>query len=98
MDVEFADPALKDLEANPKAGAGYPPGVVKGFRKAMQAIRSAVSEQDLYAMKGLRFEKLEGKRKGQRSMRCNNQYRIILTIDERDRRKVFVVEEITDYH
>ena len=80
MEVEFEDDGLDDRETNPQAGGRFPPGVVKGYRKAMQVIRSAVDERDIYAMKGLRFEKLERDRKGQHSLRCNDQYRLIVEI------------------
>ena len=62
MDVEFADPQLDRLEVDVRFQAGYGDAVVRGFRKAMQAIRAAVDERDLYASKGLRFEKLKGDR------------------------------------
>lgn len=98
MDVEFEDDDLDDLEVNPRATGGFPPGVVKGFRKAMQIIRSAVDERDIYAMKGLRFEKLDRDRKGQHSLRCNDQYRLIVVISGDSPRKKIRVIEIVDYH
>ena len=98
MEVEFEDDELDDLEVEPRATGGFPQGVVKGYRKAMQAIRAAADERDLYAMKGLRFEKLDGNRKGQRSLRCNNQYRLIIELVGEGRSKTVRVMEITDYH
>ena len=98
MEVGFEDENLDDLEVNPRATGGFPPGVVKGYRKAMQAIRAAIDERDLYALKGLRFEKLGGQRKGQRSLRCNDQYRLIVRLVSEGQRKKVVVVEITDYH
>jgi len=98
MEVEFDDDELNQLEVNPQATAGFPAGVVKGFRKAMQFIRSASDERDLYAMRGLRFEKLKGDRDGQCSLRCNDQYRLVVKIEGRaDSKKVKVIE-IVDYH
>ena len=98
MDVEFGDDDLDRLEVDPQATCGLPQGVVKGFRKAMQAIRNAVDERDLYALRGLRFEKLSGDRKGQRSLRCNDQYRLIVTLVGKGKQKKVRVIEITDYH
>ncbi len=71
--VDFADERLRRLESDPTFSAGFVPNIVRGFRKAMQAIRAAVGERDLYAMRGLRFEKLQGKRSHQHSMRLNDQ-------------------------
>ncbi len=51
MEVEFDDDDLDQLETDPRATAGFPAGVVRGFRKAMQVIRGAADERDLYAMR-----------------------------------------------
>lgn len=98
MDVEFDDDDLDDLETNPRATCGLPQGAVRGFRKAMQAIRAAQDERDLYALKGLRFEKLKGKREGQHSLKCNDQYRLIIALAGSHPNKSVRVIEIVDYH
>ncbi|MCY4607501.1 MAG: type II toxin-antitoxin system RelE/ParE family toxin [bacterium] len=58
MHIEFDDDDLDRLETDPRFDGGLQPGVVKGYRKAIQAIRGAVDERDLYALRGLRLEKL----------------------------------------
>ena len=98
MEVEFDDDDLDQLETDPRATAGFPAGVVRGFRKAMQVIRGAADERDLYAMRGLRFEKLEGKRKGQFSLRCNDQYRLIIELVGESSDKTVRLIEVVDYH
>lgn len=98
MQVEFDDPDLEDLETNPKAGFDRPQGVVRGFRKVMQAIRAASDERDLYQLKGLRFEKLKGDRQGQSSLRLNGQWRLIVEVRGTAPLKIIGVIEIVDYH
>ena len=98
MEVEFENDDLDQLEVDPKFDAGFQPGVVKGFRKAMQAIRAAMDERDLRALRGLRLEKLKGKRDGQCSLRCNDQYRLIVTFEGQDQHKRVKIIEIVDYH
>lgn len=98
MEVEFDDDDLDQLETDARATAGFPAAVVRGYRKAMQFIRDAADERDLYAMRGLRFEKLEGKRKGQFSLRCNDQYRLIIELVGKSKTKKVRVIEIVDYH
>ena len=71
---------------------------MRGFRKVMQAIRSAEDERDLYGSRGLRFEKLEGKRKHQRSLRINKQWRLIVEIRGQGIHKRIAVVGIEDYH
>lgn len=98
MDVEFADDRLDRLELDPSYTAGFAQNVVRGFRKAMQAIRAAQDERDLYALKGLRLERLKGKRAHQHSVRINDQWRLILELRSDDRRKLAWIVSIEDYH
>ncbi|MDD2325105.1 MAG: type II toxin-antitoxin system RelE/ParE family toxin [Alphaproteobacteria bacterium] len=99
MEVSFDDTDLDELETNPRFFAGFSPPIVKGFRKVMQAIRSAKDERDLYKMRGLRFEKLQGDRQKQHSLRINDQMRLIVEIRESGQdRKIIAVIEIVDYH
>lgn len=49
-------------------------------------------------MKSLRYEKLVGDRSGQHSIRLNDQWRLVVRIeDDGDGRRVVVVE-VADYH
>jgi len=47
-------------------------------------IESAHDERDLYAVKSLRFEKLNGDRRGQSSLRINDQWRLIIMVEKMD--------------
>lgn len=49
-------------------------------------------------MKSLHYEKLKGDRDGQRSMRLNDQWRLILRLQEDDAGKLVVIVSIADYH
>lgn len=49
-------------------------------------------------MKSLHFEKLKGQRAGQRSIRLNRQWRLIVVIEHDDQGKSIVVLDIEDYH
>lgn len=98
MEVEFADDDLDRLETEREFTAGFGRDVVRGFRKVMQVIRAAPDERDLYRLKGLRFEKLEGSRSHQRSVRINLQWRLILEIVGTAPNKKIRVVCIEDYH
>ena len=80
MEVEFADEDLDRLETDAQFSAGWDQAIVKGFRRRIQNIRAAVDERDLYAVKGNRFEKLEGNRKGQHSLVLTGNYRLIVKL------------------
>ena len=98
MEVEHDDPDLDRLETDPRFTGGHGPAIVRGFRKVMQAIRAAVDARDLYALRGLRFEKLRGDRQGQHSLRINDQWRLIVEIRGEAPQKRIGVVEIADYH
>ena len=99
MEVLFADASLDRLETDPSFDVGLAREVVKLFRKRMQAIRAATDERAFYAMKSLHFEKLIGKRRGQHSMRLNNQWRLILRLNKKKGAKTVVeLVGIEDYH
>jgi len=102
VDAIFANDELDRLEIDAKWTAGLSQGIVKAFRKRMQQIRAATDERDLYKLKSLHFEKLEGKRQHQHSIRLNNQYRLILEIlpenPDVKKNKVIKIIGIEDYH
>jgi len=95
---QFLDKRLERLEWDPEYDAGFSRDVVKAFRKRMQFIRSAPDERDFWALKSLHFEKLKGGRANQRSLRLNDQYRLIVEFKETDEGKVIVIIGIEDYH
>jgi proteic killer suppression protein len=98
MDVRFEDPSLGKLEVDPKYTAGLDAALVKVFRKRLQFIRAALDERAFYAMKSLHYEKLKGDLAGQRSMRLNDQWRLLLRLEEDDTGKLVVILSIADYH
>jgi proteic killer suppression protein len=55
---------------------------------------AVTSMQDFQEIRGNKFEKLKGKRKGQFSIRINNQYRICFKWEKENATGV----EIVDYH
>lgn len=98
MDVEFDSRTLDRLETDASFTAGYSPEIVRGYRKAMWAIRSAQDIRDLYASRGLRFEALKGKRSHQHSLRINLQWRLIVELRDSGSQKRIVIVAIEDYH
>ena len=97
MEVEFADDELDRLEIDAEYTAGLSPALVKAFRKRLQQIRAAPDERNFYPIRGMRFEKLGRERKGQHSIRLNDQYRLIVVLLDKGRNALRIIE-ITDYH
>lgn len=98
MLVRHVDRKLERLEVDADYTANFDKAVVRAFRKLMQIIRSAADERAFYAMHSLHYEKLKGQRSHQRSMRLNDQFRLVLQIDAEHAPKVVVVIAVQDYH
>ncbi len=98
MNFEFTNNKMERLYYDPGETGGFGRNVVRAFRKVMGIIAQARDERDLYALKSLRFEKLRGDRAGQRSLRLNDQWRLIVTIRKRPDGHTVVVIDIDDYH
>jgi proteic killer suppression protein len=98
MDVAFEDQSLDRLETDASFSAGFGGGIVKAFRRRMQQIRAASDERTFYAHRSYNFEKLQGDRLGQYSMRLNDQWRLIIQLHGVAPRKTVHILEIVDYH
>jgi toxin HigB-1 len=96
--VEYASKDLELIATDARADSGYPQAVVKIFRRRMQLIEAAIDERDFYALKSLHYEKLKGKRDHQRSMRINDQWRLVIEIKKAEPKNVVRIIEIEDYH
>jgi proteic killer suppression protein len=96
----FKKVKIEKLYTEEKNAHKYPNEVVDAFFDVMATIDAAASEQDLYAFKGLRFEKLLGRRgkQNQRSLRLNQQWRLIVVIEEDNNGNYLLIVDIEDYH
>jgi proteic killer suppression protein len=72
--------------------------LTRAFRKVVGIVRAAADERDLYSMQSLHFERLEGDRAGQRSLRLNRQWRLVVRLETVQDVKRVVVIEIINYH
>ncbi|MGL4880659.1 MAG: type II toxin-antitoxin system RelE/ParE family toxin [Waterburya sp.] len=99
MRFKFKKNKIELLYTEEKNAHKYP-RVVDDFFEVMAIIAAAESEQDLYANKGLRFEKLSGKRgkENQRSLRLNKQWRLIVILEKDELGKYVLIVDIEDYH
>ena len=98
MQLEFADKRLARLEADLRYDAGLSAPVARSFRKVVNLIRNVLDERELYQFKSLRFEKLKGNRAHQRSLRLNDQFRLIVEVVESRPKNVLRIVSVEDYH
>ena len=98
MKIEYRDKQnLKQVEKDDSLDGMLPTGVGKSFRKKINFIKGTLNEGDIVAWQSLRYEKLKGERKGQKSIRLNDQWRLIFeTADGEDPK--FIVLGFEDYH
>ncbi len=76
------------------AGSRFWMAVVHHARKSLELLDSVVHRDELKVPPGNRLEALFGDRKGQHSIRVNDQYRICFKWTEAGPNEV----ELTDYH
>ncbi|HZF41712.1 MAG TPA: type II toxin-antitoxin system RelE/ParE family toxin [Blastocatellia bacterium] len=94
MIVGYRDKRTRDF-ANGKRVKAFS-GIERAARLKLDRLESATSMQDLAALPGNRFEALAGDRKGQDSIRINDQWRICFEWPDFSPGPVNV--EIVDYH
>lgn len=99
MRFRFKTKKLEALYTEEKNAHKYP-NVIDDFFEVMAIIAAALDERDLYANKGLHFEKLAGQRgkQGQRSLRLNQQWRLIVTLEKDKDGSLLLIIDIEDYH
>jgi proteic killer suppression protein len=96
MRFAFANSKLRALYQTGRSR--YSSDVSRAFFRVIGHIDQAVDERDLYQLKGLRYEKLKGDRKGQHSLRLNDQFRLIVQPIDDDAGRIMSIIEIVDYH
>ena len=88
MNIYTENEALKDLivygKTKDKRYSKLPKEAIKGFIKAISYLKAVERIEDLYRFKGLNYEKLIGKRKGQESVRCDRTWRLIFKSSPKD--------------
>ena len=98
MRFEFANRKLALLYEVGKGAEKLPLEVYSAFVIAVEFIDRIQDERDLYNHKALHLEKLIGKRKGQFSIRLNNQYRLCFEIVKNKAGNIIWILDLVDYH
>lgn len=97
MDVVFRDSDLAKIDTDQAADTKLPVAVIKSARRKLTVLRAAPDERALRNWKSLHYEKLKGDRAGERSIRLNDQYRMVFTLSEQTP-PVAIILSIEDYH
>ena len=94
MIVSFRDKETAAFAAGKRVKAFS--GIERAARLKLDRLESALTLSDLAVLPGNRFESLKGSRKGQYSIRVNDQWRVCFEWPERSPGPANV--EIADYH
>lgn len=97
MEIVFADPTLGLIQTEEAGQTKLPVPVIKSARRKLTVLRAAPDDRSLRNWKSLHYEKLKGDRANQRSIRINDQYRIVFTLDDAQPPIVTIIA-IEDYH
>ena len=76
----------------------FPTEVFKQYKKRVHLLIEITKLEELKAHRGLYFEYLKGERKGQCSLRLNDQYRLILTPIDEKTIQVILINEISKHY
>jgi len=92
--VSYRDSRTRDFAIGKRVKAFS--GIERAARLKLDRLEAAISLKDLAALPGNRFEGLKGDRKGQYSIRINDQWRACFEWPENSPGPINV--EIVDYH
>lgn len=102
MVVQFETSELEYLAVTPlkeiRGKQKFPVEVIKGYQARITQLSHIQRLDELRPFRGLNFEFLKGDRKGQCSLRINDQYRLIITPLSEDRIQIILINEISKHY
>ena len=98
MEIEFRDKRLALIQTDRAAETRLPISVIKSCRDKLVVLGAAPDTRTLRNWKSLHFEKLQGDRSGQCSIRLNDQWRLIFELDEDRIPLRAIILAVDDYH
>ena len=99
MIVAFVETYLRELYENGKTSDKkhrFQPSIVKRYKDRIDILKKVTSKEELYPIKSLHFEALQGKKKGLFSIKVNDQYRIEFSLDENHELPVLTICNIIE--
>lgn len=85
MVIEFGKEYLRELYVNGKTADKkhrFQPEIVKAYRKTVLQLMAVFRITDLFTMRGLNYEVLQGDKAGISPVRINQKYRLEFTVKE----------------
>ena len=97
MKIEFRDRRLALIQTEEAAETRLPIAVIKSCREKLVILAAAPDERTLRNWRSVRYEKLKGEQEGRRSIRLNNQWRLVFALDQGQAPRIIVLA-VEDYH
>jgi proteic killer suppression protein len=97
MRIAYADTTLALLETDQAGMTQLPVAAIKSARRRLTVLRAAKDDLSLKNWKSLHYETMKGNREGQRSVRVNNEYRMVFNLDEETDPQTITVLMIEGY-
>ena len=98
MKIEFADANLLRICTDEAHKLGLPVAVIQAARRRLVQLEAAADERDLRNLKSLHYKKLQGEKDGKRTVRVNDQYRIVFTLLETEQPPIINIIALCDTH
>jgi toxin HigB-1 len=98
MEIEYRDKRLALIPTERAVETRLPVSVIKSLREKLIVIFAAPDERTLRNLKSLHYEQLKGDRKSQTSIRLNDQFRLLLEVDDSRNPPKAILPGVEDYH
>ena len=99
MKIEFRDKRLALIQTDRAAETRLPITVIKSCREKLTVLAAAPDERTLWNWRSLRYEKLKGERENERSIRLNNQWRLVFELVQQvPGSQTIIIISVEDYH
>jgi proteic killer suppression protein len=102
MIVEFKTDYLAELYETPldeiKGKHAFGREIIKQYKKKVQLLIGLTKIEQLRQFRGLNFEPLKGDRKGECSIRLNDQYRLIFEVKDKQQIEIILINEISKHY
>lgn len=101
MEIKFEKDYLRELfyeGVTSDKQHRYQPEIVKRYVRTVNILDSVEKVVDLYRYRSLRYEKLQGDKKGTESVRVNDQYRIEFKSSEKEGITICNIIELSNHY
>ena len=98
MDYDFGSSGLDAVITPDARKLKLPVGVIKSLQSKLVVIKAAPDERTLRNWRSLHYEKLKGDRSHQRSIRLNDQWRLVFEILDKQTPPTVLIVAVEDYH